>query len=312
MYSNEIEVCPACLSAHLHKRYLTSHAGFMSLPDLPHDKCLDCGTVFMNPRPVAEELNNFYNASATEEAVVDVARLSAERVLDNDRLGYFRANRIEPLKKYLTPSSKIYDVGCGVGAFIYAMALEGFKVRGTDLSQASVETGRKILRISESAIGIGDISAIPIGEDFDLVTLWTVIEHLLEPSHYLDYLQQNCLAQNGLVVLEFPTVDSIMFEFCRERFFWFMPPYHINIFSMQGIRFLLKRSNFEVIYEHCMPNNWYFFDSFARKIGVMEDDLANLKDSLPQLGFELDKLLDELSLRLGKSSTRWVLARRIS
>jgi SAM-dependent methyltransferase len=265
----------------------------------------------MNPRPTIEELRRFYESAVTEDSVLDVARSSANRVLDQDKLAYFRSNRIAPLVERLPQGARIFDVGCGVGAFIYAMSQEGYEVCGNDLSKVSVDVGRDLLGLDGSAIQVGDISEIPVGQQFDLVTLWTVIEHLLSPETFLNHLRQNCLAQTGYIVLEFPTVDSLMFEFCHEHFFWVMPPYHINLFSTQGISSLLKRAQFEVVYEHCMPNNWFFFESYARKIGVETAELAKIKAQNPALAPAFDRLLDELSLRLGKSSTRWVLARRI-
>jgi SAM-dependent methyltransferase len=258
MFSHQINHCPACSSSNIDRAYLTSQQGFMSLPDCRHDRCIDCGTVFMNPRPTDAELTAFYQASSTEDTVQDIARSSAERVLDADRLEYFRANRITPLMQYLTPASQVYDVGCGVGTFVYTMNREGISTRGNDISRISVETGREVLGLSPAVIEVGDIMSIPTGRNFDLVTLWTVIEHLLDPVKYLEHLRGHCLSRDGLIVLEFPTVDSLMFEYCREHFFWVMPPYHINLFSMQGMRSLLERAGFEALYEHCMPNNWYF------------------------------------------------------
>lgn len=300
MYSDEIKVCPGCLSSHLERAIFKSHSGFMSQADCPHDRCVECGSVFMNPRPTVEELREFYESAVTEHSVVDVARSSASRVLDQDKLAYFRSNRIAPLIGRLPQGARIFDVGCGVGAFIYAMSKEGYEVRGNDLSKVSVDVGRDLLGLEGSAIEVGDISEIPVDQQFDLVTLWTVIEHLLSPETFLNHLRENCLAPTGHIVLEFPTVDSLMFEFCREHFFWVMPPYHINLFSTQGIRSLLKRAQFEVVYEHCMPNNWYFFDSYARKMGVEATEHAEIKERYPVLAPAFDRLLDELSLRQGQ------------
>jgi len=311
MYSDEIKTCPGCLFSHIERGVFKSHSGFMSQADCPHDRCIDCGTVFMNPRPTAEELRKFYLSTVMEGSVEDVARSSANRVLDKDKFAYFRSNRILPLIDHVPNGARIFDVGCGAGAFIYAMKQEGYDVRGSDLSKVSVDIGRELLGLDRSVIQVGDISEVPADQKFDLVTLWTVIEHLLSPEIFLNHLRENCLAPKGQIVLEFPTVDSLMFEFCREHFFWVMPPYHINLFSNQGIKSLLRRAQFEVVFEHCMPSNWYFFDSYARKIGIKTTELAEIKAHYPVLAPAFDRLLDEISLRQGKSSTRWVLAKRI-
>jgi ribosomal protein L11 methylase PrmA len=59
---------------------------------------------------------------------------------------------VQSLLKYLEPQMKVFDVGCGVGAFVYAMKLAGFEVSGCDFSQVSIAAGCKVLQLSEQDI----------------------------------------------------------------------------------------------------------------------------------------------------------------
>jgi SAM-dependent methyltransferase len=249
----------------------------MSQKGLPHSLCNDCHSVFLNPAPTEAELNSFYASQKTEEAVDEIVRSGAMRVLETNRREYFEDHRVKPLLKYLHSEAKIFDVGCGVGAFVYAMKKAGLNAMGCDLSTVSVSAGREILELDEISLFQGDSYSIP-KEKFDLVTLWTVIEHLLEPEAYLKYIKQNHLRdKEGFVLVEFPTTDSLMFDHLGEYFKWIMPPYHLNLFSKKGMETLLQRSGFEVVEIHSMPRNWYFFESVAKKVGLSNEKISELE-----------------------------------
>lgn len=306
-YTEHIAFCPACLSAEISDRALISGEGYMSEPGCAHALCRACGTVFVNPRPSAQALQAFYASQAMESAIE--VRSSAERVLQSDRRDYFIAHRIAPLQPFLDlKTSTVFDVGCGVGAFVRMVKERGGRAAGCDLSKASVQAGRDLLGLGAEEIFEGDADAVPPGP-YDLITLWTVIEHLLEPEAYVKRLRGLLRAQ-GHLLLEYPTTDSLMFDICRECFFWVMPPYHLTLFSRAGMQALLARCGFEVVYEHLMPKNWYFFDSIARKQGVSRERIDALRQEAPQLPLEIDRVFDEMAYKMGRPSARWVLARR--
>jgi SAM-dependent methyltransferase len=307
-YTEHIDRCPACASREITDNYLISREGFMSLPGCPHARCADCGTVFLNPRPSPQALEEFYASQVMESSIA--VRSSAERVLQPERRDYFTAHRVAPLETFLDlAASDIFDVGCGVGAFVRMLKNRHARVAGCDVSRVSVSAGRDILGLSDSEIYEGDIYAIRPGS-YHLITLWTVIEHLLEPESYIQHLRDHFLKREGYLLLEFPTVDSMMFDICHDGFFWVMPPYHLTLFSQAGMQAMLKRCGFEVVYEHLMPRNWYFFDSIARRQGMENERVAALKEEMPQFVLEIDKAFDDMAYKLGRSSSRWVLARR--
>ncbi len=185
-----------------------SHERFMSQKGLPHSLCNECNTVFLNPAPSEDELNAFYISHHTEEAVDEIVKSGAMRVLEKGRREYFDEHRVKPLFKYIQSNAKVFDVGCGVGAFVYAMKQAGFNAMGCDLSAVSVSAGREVLKLDAGSLSQGDVYSIP-NEKYELVTLWTVIEHLLEPEKYLTYIKNNHLNGNGYVLVEFPTTDII-------------------------------------------------------------------------------------------------------
>lgn len=307
MFSKKTPHCPACLSVAFGSDRIRSSDRPMSVPGLEHSRCLECNTVYLNPLPTEKELSEFYACNQTEEAVQEIAISSAKRVLEPDRRKYFFDNRVQPLLDYIPSNATIFDIGCGVGAFVHAMTEAGFDAKGCDLSSRSIAAGLEILKL-HGRIFIGDNYALP-SQQFDCLTLWTVIEHLLNPEDYLKYLRTNRLSASGFLLVEFPTTDSLMFEYLGEHFKWIMPPYHINLFSQKGMRTMLDRCGYDVIHTHQMPRNWYFMESVASKLRISGEHMNYLSAKIPELGIEIDRIFDDIAVHMGKSSTIWMLAR---
>lgn len=195
------------------------------MPGHIHSLCKNCRTVFVNPRPSAEELLLFYQSNAHESEIQQDLYESTNRILDKSRYQYFFEHRIKPLIQYLDHDKLIFDVGCGTGCFVKAMKDLGYSACGTDLSKISIQTGRDVFGLNQRELMLGDIRNINL-DKIGCITLWTVIEHLLDPFEYLQSLHAK-LDTNGILLLEFPTVDSLMFLKFTKYFFWVMPPYHL-------------------------------------------------------------------------------------
>ena len=135
-------------------------------------------------------------------------------------------------------------------------------------------------------------------------------EHLKNPNEMLD-LSYRALCQEGFLLLEFPTVDSFLFEVFKENFFWVMPPYHLFLFSIQGIQDLLARSGFEIIHEHRMPLNHYFVESVCRKIQLDSEEIVNNAKSAKKLFSEIDLAFDMLALKYNKSSSVQLICKKV-
>jgi SAM-dependent methyltransferase len=263
----------------------------------------------VNPRPDHEELIKFYNSESTEAKVAEnIARASADRIIDPEKKEYFLDNRIRPVEEMLPIGAKIFDVGCGTGAFIKIMKDHGYSAQGNDLSKVSINLGKDLLGLGDLDIFYGDIWTIP-GHDYDLISLWTVIEHLLEPFEYLNYLNRK-LKDDGLLLLEFPTVDSLMFRRYPEHFFWLMPPYHLYLYSINGMAAMLDRVGFKIEKEHRMPGNWNFFEVLARKFKMPEALVDDIKKNYPGFIYETDRTFDELALSHRKSSSIQLICRK--
>ena len=310
-FDTALHRCPACGSANLQHRFFQSTSGFMSVPNVWHDKCQNCNTVFVNPQPSKNELDRFYADQETEAQVENsVLSSSLSRYFDPEKREYFINNRVKPICKYLKPSSSLLDIGCGTGVFVRFMKDVGYTVRGIDLSRKSIEYGQEKLNLS-SELSVNDWQSLPSVETYDAITAWTVIEHLPDPEAFL----QKCnmaLKHDGILLLEFPTVDSLLWRKLQSFFFWVMPPYHLVLFSRQGMQTLLSRTGFKLVETHPMPKNWYFTNSVARKLGINIDKLLEISPEFRPICKEIDEIFDDIALEAGQTSSLQIICRKVN
>ncbi|MDR5637913.1 class I SAM-dependent methyltransferase [Thermosynechococcus sp. PP42] len=222
---------------------------------------------------------------------------------------YFLTHRVLPISKYLHPGACLIDIGCGAGVFVRFMRDRGFDAKGLDISQSSVQIGKKHLNLNDY-LSVGNWEALPNIPTYDAITAWTVIEHLLEPEAFVQRCRE-ALKPNGLLLLEFPTVDSLLYRIFESLFFWVMPPYHLVLFSRLGIQKLLARQGFEIMTIYPMPQNWYFSDCVARRCGVHLDKVCEQAPEARSIFKEIDRIFDLIALQQDQASSIQIICRKI-
>jgi len=102
---------------------------------------------------------------------------------------------------------------------------------------------------------------------FDAVTAWTVIEHILNPEDFLRRCYQ-ALKPQGILLLEFPTVDRLLYEQLENGFFWVMPPYP-QVLNPATKLYILRRGTTRL-------SQWTKFHSCRIKICIYRNLSTNL------------------------------------
>lgn len=171
-----------------------------------------------------------------------------EAVLESVRKGNnyikFRRHkiRIELIKKF-QKSGKLYDVGVGWGHFLHTAQTLGFESSGVEISELMHHYACKDLKLNVSH---NDFYNLDLAENsFDIVTMWDVLEHISEPSKAVEKVNY-ILKKDGYFVLQVPQIDSKVAK--RQKQNWSMMSIeHINYFSKNSVKTLLKNQGFEVI-----------------------------------------------------------------
>ena len=226
-----VKICPVC-------QWHDIQIGFQ--PDIY--QCLRCDLYFRNPRPTQEEIVRSYNTGA-------VYKSWQENSSGRDILWQHRLNLILPHIK----SGKLLDIGTGDAHFL-DFAKKHFNTLGTDVSQTAAQYAlnrrHKILVSSISEYQF-------INDQFDVITMWHVLEHLPDPGESLKIVFR-LLKTNGIFVLAIP---NELFPITKNRlkkligfgpgspfaFLKFNNEVHLSYFIPKTIKSALDRAGFKIL-----------------------------------------------------------------
>ena len=118
-------------------------------------------------------------------------------------------------------SLRVLDVGCGNGSMLaLPLARRGLQVTGIDIDAPSIEHARQLAKDLPAATFIcGDVADLKM-EDFDVVILAEVLEHLTEPRTLLADSAKH-LSKGGIMIITVPNgygefeIDSRLFRIFR-------------------------------------------------------------------------------------------------
>lgn len=112
-----------------------------------------------------------------------------------------------PTPHFLPPTSYSWlDLGCGFAYLISEGEKDGFQVIGVEANQEIVNfvRQREPLNIIHSLINEVNFPE----RNFDLITLYDVLEHLVEPGETISKVSK-WIKENGLLVIEVPEGNSL-------------------------------------------------------------------------------------------------------
>ena len=206
-------------------------------------RCRQCGLTFAAPRPNEHDLDAFYRATYFRK--VNAGDLG---YVDYRDLGEPNARRMWHVfaDQYLRGQSpgRILDVGCATGGFLDEAAKGGWNCTGLELSEEAAEVARGEfgLTVFRGDLSSTDVSAGP----FDVVTMWHVLEHLIDPSAALERAR-NLLVPGGLLFVELPNWDSAGRLWKGPHWSQIKPPEHINFFTPRSLRSAAGRAGLRVL-----------------------------------------------------------------
>jgi 2-polyprenyl-3-methyl-5-hydroxy-6-metoxy-1,4-benzoquinol methylase len=148
---------------------------------------------------------------------------------------------------------RLLDVGCGAGFFLKSMEDRYSEVRGVEISTSHAEFAQKtmMLDVLNGTIQTANFTA----EYFDTITLWDVIEHVVDPRATLDEARR-ILKKGGLLAISTPNVNGITASLSKKTWLYYTPPEHLYFFNRNALSTLFKESGF--IIKRIRTRNIYF------------------------------------------------------
>ncbi|MBI5003540.1 class I SAM-dependent methyltransferase [Candidatus Kaiserbacteria bacterium] len=141
-------------------------------------------------------------------------------------------------KRNVGLNSSILDVGCGTGAFLQALAKDGFtNLRGIDpFIEADIAY--------PSGVRIKKQDLADLTESFDFIMLHHAFEHMADSRAVLKNLYR-LIKPGHYVLIRIPVASSEAWEKYRENWVDLDPPRHLIVHTQKSMKILADEVGFE-------------------------------------------------------------------
>ena len=198
--------------------------------------------------PVPSDLENYYKSEDY------ISHTNANKNVF-DKL--YQRVRKHTLQKKLTlinsfnsSEKKLLDIGSGTGDFLSTCKNNGWNVFGVEPSKDARTISEK-----KGIKAVDDLSLLKEG-NFDVITLWHVLEHVENLLEYIEILKTK-LKPNGVLIIAVPNYNSFDANYYKEYWAAFDVPRHLWHFSQESIKKLFSQVFMKV--EKTIPMK---FDSY--------------------------------------------------
>ena len=182
----------------------------------------------------------------------------------------FRIYRAFKICTIYPKAKSVLDIGSGRGFTLYFLKkIFGYHTAvGTQIETAALKFSREKLGLD---IYGEDLLEIDLKEkQFDLVTIWHVLEHIWDPSAYLERIYR-LLKDKGRLVIEVPNFDSWTRRFSGKYWLGLDLKYHLCFFNYASLSRLLEKYDFKVKLVHTFSLEYSTFISVQSIVSKLTD-----------------------------------------
>jgi len=214
--------CPICQTPPGHGLFIKD--GFR------HVKCQNCGLIYVSLILREDIMEQYWRDEKAWSAVLDTR---AQIEMDNLKYQYGL-----DLVSWRVPGRRLLDIGGGGGGFANLATEAGWQVTALELNQEnSKRMADQGIQVIVKHLEMADLAS----GSFDLISLWEVLEHLVDPGLTLSEVHR-LLAPGGLLLVMVPNVESLVTRILHEKSNTFGGHSHLNHFSPRTLEAILNKA----------------------------------------------------------------------
>jgi len=233
-----LDKCPVCSGNNLDKLlecndFTTSKENFTIV------SCGTCDFTFTNPRPLNENLGNYYKSD------MYISHTNNSKGIFNwlyqTIRNYAVGNKVALLKS-ITKEGTHLDIGCGTGEFLNACKNAGYSTKGIEPSELARTQAKNNynLAVSDNT----DLTQFS-EEEFDSISMWHVLEHVPNLNETISQFHK-ILKPNGKIIIAVPNYKSWDASYYKEFWAAWDVPIHLWHFSKSTIEKIFKNHEFSL------------------------------------------------------------------
>lgn len=202
------------------------------LHNIPLNECTKCGVLHQRVDLSKQSYFDFYKTDYHKEHQGSLGLMPYEQRYVHDK--NIAEMRRQAYSEFLSPTSRILDIGSSNNAFVDHMIENGYTANGVELGEELASSKAKTTYNKD----LLDIHFPP--DSFDFITMHDVFEHLIAPVEYLAECHK-ILSAGGMLVIDFPNYFSD-----AGTHHW-RPTQHLWYFTPSQLENLLNTNGFEVV-----------------------------------------------------------------
>lgn len=218
-------------------------------------QCPSCSLLLTNPRPDENNIGKYYESdtyishSGKSEGILT----RIYRVARNKALAW-KYQIISSYKK----SGHLLDIGCGTGQFLEFMHSRHWQVAGVEPNSIARQ---KSLLLTQARI---EKSVEDFHQQFDVITLWHVLEHLHHPNQQLEKIK-TLLKPDGVIFVAVPNPESYDAKKYKEYWAGYDVPRHLWHFPQSSVNKLMENHQLKIKEKIPMTMDAYYVSLLSER-----------------------------------------------
>lgn len=162
------------------------------------------------------------------------------------------------LKNNINFKSSLLDIGCGTGSFLTFMKKKGFKVYGVENNSKA-----RSFCLENNLETLATEASLP-NDNFDLVTLWHVLEHLPNSEKSIATYRE-LLKKDGLLLIAVPNFQSHDRIHYQKDWAALDVPRHLWHFTPKGLTTMVEEIGFDLIQKKALGLDVFYICYLSEK-----------------------------------------------